>query len=70
MQTFLRFNKKLVKILSLIGINYINLYNCIVQIDDKFLSPLTFTTLWADSADDKMMIFFPENGLWHFMLSP
>ena len=31
---------------------------------------LTFTTLWAFSADDKMMLFFllfPENRVWHFM---
>ena len=31
---------------------------------------LTFTTLWAFSADDKMMLFFlffPENRIWHFM---
>ena len=30
---------------------------------------LTFTTLWANSADDKLMIvflFFPENRVWHF----
>ena len=23
---------------------------------------LTFITLWANSADDKLMIFFPETG--------
>ena len=31
---------------------------------------LTFTTLWAFSADDKLMIFFllfSENRIWHFM---
>ena len=31
---------------------------------------LTFTTLWALSADDKLMIFFlffPVNRIWHFM---
>ena len=31
---------------------------------------LTFTTIWANSADNKLTIlflFFPENGLWHFM---
>ena len=30
---------------------------------------LTFTTLWAFSADDRLMIFFlffPENRIWHF----
>ena len=30
----------------------------------------TFTTPWANSADDKLMIFFlffPENRFWHFM---
>ena len=30
----------------------------------------TFTTLWATSADNKLMIFFlffPENRIWHFM---
>ena len=31
---------------------------------------LTFTTLWAFSAENKLMIFFlffPENRIWHFM---
>ena len=31
---------------------------------------LTFTTLWANSADDKLMViflFFPENKILHFM---
>ena len=30
---------------------------------------LAITTLWADSADDKLMIFlfFPENKFWHFL---
>ena len=31
---------------------------------------ITFTTLLAFSADDKMMLFFlffPENRIWHFM---
>ena len=31
---------------------------------------LTFTTLWANSADDKLMIFFlffPGNRIWHFV---
>ena len=31
---------------------------------------LTFITLWANSADDKLMkvfLFLPENMLWHFM---
>ena len=28
---------------------------------------LTFTTLWANSASNKLMIFFLENGVWHFM---
>ena len=35
-----------------------------------FLSSLTITTLWANSADDKLMIFFlffPENMIQHFM---
>ena len=27
----------------------------------------TFTTLWAKSADNKLMMFFPENSIWHFM---
>ena len=30
---------------------------------------LTFTTFWAFSADDRLMIFFlffPENRIWHF----
>ena len=31
---------------------------------------LTFTTLWVNSADGELIIlflFFPENGIWHFM---
>ena len=31
---------------------------------------LTFTTLWANLADNKLVIFFlffPENRIWHFM---
>ena len=31
---------------------------------------LTFTMLWANSADDKLMkffLFFLENRIWHFM---
>ena len=38
------------------------------EIPDK--NTLTFTTLWAFSADDRLMIFFlffPENRIWHFM---
>ena len=33
------------------------------------LSYLTFTTLWAFSADRKLIffLFFPENRIWHFM---
>ena len=34
------------------------------------IADLTFTTLWANSADDKLLIFFlffPENKIWHFM---
>ena len=36
----------------------------------KSIIYLTFTTLWAFSADDRLMIFFlffPENRIWHFM---
>ena len=32
--------------------------------------PSTFTTVWANSADDKLVIFclfFPESRIWHFM---
>ena len=28
---------------------------------------LNFTALWAYSADDKLMILFSENRIWHFM---
>ena len=28
---------------------------------------LTLTTLWANSAEDKLVIFFPENRIWHFI---
>ena len=33
------------------------------------LQALTFTTLWAFSADDRLIffLFFPENRIWHFM---
>ena len=27
----------------------------------------TFTSLWANSADDKWMLYFLENRIWHFM---
>ena len=27
----------------------------------------TITTLWANSADDILMIFSPENRIWHFI---
>ena len=30
-------------------------------------SPLTFTTFWVNSSDDKLVIFFPDNRIWHFM---
>ena len=36
----------------------------------SLFSGKTFTTLWANSADDKLMTFFsffPENGICHFM---
>ena len=34
-----------------------------------YLELLTFTTLWANLADDKLMIFslLPEYKIWHFM---
>ena len=34
------------------------------------IASLTFATVWANSADNKLMIFFlifPENCIWHFM---
>ena len=44
----------------------------IVLLDCDLLDPtgkLIFTTLWANSADDKLMLFlfFPENRIWHCM---
>ena len=36
----------------------------------KYIYPVTFTTLWAYSADNKLVIFFlffPENRILHFM---
>ena len=35
----------------------------------KSYQHLNFTTLWATSADDKLIffLFFPENRIWHFM---
>ena len=35
-----------------------------------FYDILSITTLWTNSADDKLMIFFlffPEKSMWHFM---
>ena len=34
------------------------------------MTMLTFTILWANSAEDKLLIFFlffQENRIWHFM---
>ena len=36
----------------------------------KYDNELTFTTLWANSADNKLTIFFlifPENRIWNFI---
>ena len=33
------------------------------------MSLLTFTTLKANLADDKFVLFFPENRIWRFMQS-
>ena len=36
----------------------------------SLIEKLSFATLWANSANDKMVIFFlffPENKLWHFV---
>ena len=30
-------------------------------------SRLTFTTLWTNSANDKIDIFLKKTGFWHFM---
>ena len=30
-------------------------------------APAKFTMLWANSAYDKLVIFFLENRIWHFM---
>ena len=41
--------------------------NVVVQ---RVLPALTFTTPWANLADDKAAVcflFFPENRKWHFM---
>ena len=46
------------------------LFYCLVYILLPIRTVLTFTTLWANSADNKCMIFFllfPQNRLWHFM---
>ena len=45
-------------------------YIFMYQNKENIHQSLTFTTLWAFSADDKMMLFFlffPENRIWHFM---
>ena len=47
---------------------FVELSICIALLAEVIV--LTFTTLWADSADDKLMIFFlifPENRIWHFI---
>ena len=47
---------------------FMELSICIALLAEAIV--LTFTTLWADSADDKLMIFFlffPENRIWHFI---
>ena len=44
-----------------------------VLIKNALLSHLTFTTHWANSADDKLVkffLFFPENRIWHLMQIP
>ena len=35
----------------------------------EYLVYLTFTILWANSADAKLvfLLFFPENRIWYFM---
>ena len=39
---------------------------------DDVIATLTITTLWANSADDKLVIFsllIPESRIWNFMQS-
>ena len=44
--------------------------NCArLTIYPKYSDTLIFITLWANSANDKLLIlflFFPENRIWHF----
>ena len=42
----------------------------LIKLSNYMSKYLTFTTLWANSADNKLMTFFllfPENENWHFM---
>ena len=52
----------------------ITVYNTQTLARSSYVTFLTFTTLWANSADNKMIIFslfFPENRFDYFMqLSP
>ena len=41
--------------------------NFLIYRIDILLRNLTLTKLWANSAVDKLMIFFLENRIWHFM---
>ena len=43
-----------------------SLNTCKMRMSGEFLT-LTCKMLWADSADDKLMIFFVEKRIWHFM---
>ena len=47
-------------------------WNCRTEQDSspRVVWHLTFITLWAKSAENKLMIvflFFPENRIWHYM---
>ena len=40
---------------------------CLATWTGSKMDKLTFTILRANSAHNKLMIFFPENRIWHFM---
>ena len=41
-----------------------------ISVQEIFFITFTLSTLWANSADDKLVIlvlYFPENRIWYFM---
>ena len=58
------------KLFSVTMVSRIQFHLLIYLLLLRFYNKLTFTTPWANSADNKLMIFFlffPEDRLYHFM---